>query len=74
MGARTVDTSNQRLIHLPDYCCTELPKTCNYEWGMWIIINTGSSRPAPLEVTCYNQHLFLQKPLHTTIQVKGPRH
>jgi hypothetical protein len=31
---RTVDTSDQRLVHLPDYCCTELPKACNYEWGL----------------------------------------
>jgi hypothetical protein len=53
-----VDTSDQRLIHLPDYCCTELPNTCNYERGMWIITNTWSSSPAPLGVTCYNQHLF----------------
>jgi hypothetical protein len=58
VGGRTVDTSDQRLVHLPDKCCTELPKACNYEWGLWIITNSGSSRPAPIGVTCYYQHLF----------------
>jgi hypothetical protein len=58
LGAQMVDTSDQRLIHLPGYCCTELPKACNYEWDLWLSLSSESSGLAPPGVTCYCQHLF----------------
>jgi hypothetical protein len=58
LGAQIVDTSDQRLVHLFDYCCPELPKAYIYEWDLWIIANNESSRPATLGITCYCQHLF----------------
>jgi hypothetical protein len=65
-----VDTSDQRLIHVPDYCYTKLLKACNYEWGLCIMANTGSSGPAPIGVTCYYQYLFFVKT--TTYRDTGP--
>jgi hypothetical protein len=47
LGALTVDTFDQRLVHLSDYCCTELPKACNYEWDLWLGASSGSSAPPP---------------------------
>jgi hypothetical protein len=38
-------TSDQRLVHLPGCCCTELPKACNYEWDLWLGVSNGSSGP-----------------------------
>jgi hypothetical protein len=49
-----------------------MPKACNYEWDMWLGASSGSSGLAPLGVTCYCQHLFLQNLLH--IAKEGARH
>jgi hypothetical protein len=46
-----VDTSDQRLVHLPNYCCTELHKACNYEWDLWLDASSGSSGRPPSGVT-----------------------
>jgi hypothetical protein len=53
-----VDTSDQHLVHLLGYCCTELPKAYNYEWDLWLDASSRSSSPPPGGVTCYYQHLF----------------
>jgi hypothetical protein len=45
LGAHTVDTSDQRIVHLPGYCCTELPKACIYEWNLWLDTSSESSAP-----------------------------
>jgi hypothetical protein len=58
LGALTVDTFDQRLVHLSDYCCTELPKACNYEWDLWLGASSGSSAPPPPRGSLYYQHLF----------------
>jgi hypothetical protein len=72
-----VGTSDQRLVHIPDWCCTELPKTCNYEWGMWIIANTWSSGPPTWSFVTAN--IFFAET--TTYRIRGqgqhpqgPRH
>jgi hypothetical protein len=51
LGARTVDTSNQCLVHLPGYYYTELPKAYIYEWDLWLGASSGTSGPAPSGVT-----------------------
>jgi hypothetical protein len=43
LGARTVDTSDQCLVHLPGYYCTELPMACNDEWDLVSTLSSGSS-------------------------------
>jgi hypothetical protein len=54
-----VDTFDQRLVHLSDYCCTKLPKACNYEWDLWLGASSGSSAPPPPpRGSLYYQHLF----------------
>jgi hypothetical protein len=58
LRARTVDTSDQCLVHLPGCCCTELPKACNYEWDLWLGTSSGCSGLGSPGVTCYCQHLF----------------
>jgi hypothetical protein len=72
LGAQTVDTSNQFLVHLPGCCCTKLHKAYNYEWDLWLGASSGSSGPAPRMVTCYYQHLFLQNSLHIAMDATGP--
>jgi hypothetical protein len=66
-----VDTSDQHLVHLPGYCCTELPKSCIYEWHLWLGASNGSSgSPPPPGVTLL--HLFLlQNLLHTIVDARG---
>jgi hypothetical protein len=73
LGAWTVDTSNQCLVHLPDCCYTELPKACNYEWDLWLRASSGSSGLAPSP----RDHLllptsFLQNSLHIAMDARGP--
>jgi hypothetical protein len=51
LGARTLDTSNQCLVHLPGYYYTELPKAYIYEWDLWLGASSGTSGPAPSGVT-----------------------
>jgi hypothetical protein len=71
LGARTVDTSDQRLVHLPGYCCAELPKLCNDEWDLVSTLGSRSSGPTPWG-SFYYKHLFLQNSLHIAMDATGP--
>jgi hypothetical protein len=73
LGAQTVDTSDQRLIHLPDYYCTELPKACNDEWNLVSTLSSGSSGPTPPPPgVILLSTSFLQNSLHITMDSRGP--
>jgi hypothetical protein len=71
LGARTVDTSVQRLVCHPDYCCTELPNACNDEWDLVSTLSSGSSGPTPPGVILLPIAL-LQNSLHIAMDARGP--
>jgi hypothetical protein len=72
LGARTVDTSDQRLVHLPGYYCTELPKAYNDEWDLVSTLSSGSSRPTPPPGVILLPTSFLQNSLHIAMDARGP--
>jgi hypothetical protein len=70
LGARTVDTSDQRIVHLPGYRCTECPRLV---FMSGICGSTQAVRALPPRGSLYYQHLFLlQNSLHTTMDARGP--
>jgi hypothetical protein len=47
---------------------------CNYEWGIWFDVSSGSSGPAPPGVTCYYQHIFCRTHYISCHGGQGARH
>jgi hypothetical protein len=70
LGARTVDTSDQHLVHLPGCCRIELLKACNDEWDLCLGASSGSSGLAPLGVILLPTS-FLQNSLHIVMDARG---
>jgi hypothetical protein len=69
LGAQTVDTSNQRLVHLPGCCRTELPKDCNDECDMCLSTKQWELWASHL---LFLFLFLLQNSLHTTMDARGP--
>jgi hypothetical protein len=68
-----VDTSDQHLVHLSGYCCTELPKACNDEWDLVSMLSSGTSGPTPPPPgSFYYQHLFFAELTSYCHGCKGP--
>jgi hypothetical protein len=68
-----VDTSDQCLVHLPGYYCTELPKAYNDEWDLMSVLRSRRSGPTPRGLFYY-QHLFFAELTSYGHGCKGARH
>jgi hypothetical protein len=73
LGSRPVDTSDQCLVHLPGYYCTELPKAYNDEWDLMSVLRSRRSGPTPRGLFYY-QHLFFAGVTSYGHGCKGARH